>query len=153
MDAALNEFSYLLKDNKVWRFRANQTSYFQLEKLSGRPLFKALFPAPVKDPETGEEAPDKKAQLLLLYAMTASHRAQERIQMRFTFDEERDYADNYRGPFFTDILPTGAVNHLLDQAAIAVRADFGFAEQYLDDAIDALDEDDEGNDQDPQSLA
>lgn len=155
MDAALNEFEFLLKDNRVWRFRANQTAYFQLEKLTGRPLFKALFPAPLKDAETGEEAPDKAAQLLLLYAMTSTYRAQERIRMRFTFDEERDIEENYRGPFFTDIVPTGAVNHLLESAALAVRADFGYTETYggsLDDIAD-LQEDDEGNETTPQGQA
>lgn len=145
MHTALNEFDYQLKDGLVWRFRANQTAYMQLEKLSGLPLALALSPAPIIDSETGEEHPPQKAQLLILYAMTASYRAQEAKRMRFTFDEERDPKDGFRGPFFTDIVPTQLLKKLITDATLAIRADFGFAEVYSEGDAESLEEGAEGN--------
>lgn len=133
MHAALNEFQTVLRDGMLWRFRANQTAYCQLEKATGLPMSRALSPAPLIDPETGMGEVSRTSQLQILYALTTSHRAQEAIRMRF-MPSEADLKDGFRGPYFTDIVPGERIQSLFRDAWIAIRADMGLAEVYDEDA-------------------
>lgn len=179
MDAKENQFEVRMRDGKIWKLKANQTAFCQLEKLTGLPLSLALKPKMVTemvtrpvlrtkiDPDTGRvfhepvidadtglvaeetvevDRAENRGQLLILYALSAEHRAREALDVRFTFDPDRDPKENYRGPFFTTNFPTEQLQEIMDKANKAILADHGIApETYAEKQEQVPEEDEEGN--------
>lgn len=151
MHASHNQFEAILGDGQLWKFRACQTAYMQLERITGLPLQRALQPAALIDPETGSEHYSREGLLSILFSLTSTHRAQEAIRMRLA-PEERDIKEGFRGPYFSDIVPDKMLGSLWNDANIAIWNDMGLNVETADEVPDVAQEmadgpmDAEGND-------